>query len=74
MFRASSSLLDRLGECGLCLGYKMKVGLSWGRGKGGGGLRWKAYSEIRQKEVILGKFPITKYELTRCCLRDEGPI
>ena len=37
MFRASSSLLDRLGECGLCLGYKMKVGLSWGRGKGGGG-------------------------------------
>ena len=34
----------------------------------------KAYSKIRQKEVISGRFPITKSELTRCCLRDEGPI
>ena len=34
----------------------------------------KAYSEIRQKEVISARFPITKSELTRCCLRDEGPI
>ena len=35
---------------------------------------WKAYSDIRQKEVISGRFPITKSELARCCLRDEGPI
>ena len=34
----------------------------------------KAYSDIRQKEVISGRFPITKSELARCCLRDEGPI
>ena len=36
--------------------------------------RGKAYSDIRQKEVISGRFPITKSELARCCLRDEGPI
>ena len=34
----------------------------------------KAYSDIRQKEVISSRFPITKSELARCCLRDEGPI
>ena len=34
----------------------------------------KAYSDIRQKEVISGRFPITKSELARCWLRDEGPI
>ena len=34
----------------------------------------KAHSDIRQKEVISGRFPITKSELARCCLRDEGPI
>ena len=34
----------------------------------------KAYSDIRQKEVISGRFPITKSELALCCLRDEGPI
>ena len=34
----------------------------------------KAHSDIRQKEVISGRFPITKSELARCCLRDEDPI
>ena len=34
----------------------------------------KAHSNIRQKEVISGRFPITESELARCCLRDEGPI
>ena len=34
----------------------------------------KAYSEIRQKEVISGRFPIAKSELAQCCLRDGGPI
>ena len=37
-------------------------------------LQGKAYSDIRQREVISGRFPITKSELARCCLRDEGPI
>ena len=34
----------------------------------------KAHSDIRQKEVISGRFPITKSELARCCHRDEDPI
>ena len=34
----------------------------------------KAYSEIRRKEVISARFPITKSELPRCCARDKGPI
>ena len=33
---------------------------------------WIAYSEIRQKEVISGRFPITKSELPRCCARDKA--
>ena len=37
-------------------------------------LQGKAYSDIRQKEVVSGRFPITKSEFARCCLRDEGPI
>ena len=39
MFRALSPLLERLGECGSCVVYKMGVGLE-GR-EGGGGLRHK---------------------------------
>ena len=33
---------------------------------------WMAYSEIRQKEVISGRFPITKSEHPRCCARDKA--
>ena len=38
MFRALSPLLERLGECGSCVVYKMGVGLE---GREGGGLRHK---------------------------------
>ena len=31
-------------------------------------------TDIRQKEVISGRFLITKSELAQCCLRVEGPI